>query len=111
MSPLVPPRLRDVRDGDLERASGRYRIPRVGTVAVAARAGRVYVRVNDGLEYPTFLLGEGLRYIPGLDAWLGFPAEAAASTPAGSAAKHERSEIQRMLWLSIFAVGEGQRVR
>ena len=67
------------------------------------------MRVGEGLEYPTVPLGDGTRYVPGLDVWLGFPA-AKASTEAAEGVKGERRADARLEWLSIFTVADGRRV-
>ncbi len=106
--PLRAPACTDVRGPDMARAAGRYGVPGVGAVTLTARAERLFVRVNDGLGYPTVRVGDGLRYVPGLDAWVGFSGPATShvpSTPSGS------ERFSRLHWLSIFAVSEGQRLR
>jgi CubicO group peptidase (beta-lactamase class C family) len=104
------PRYHDVRGADVARAAGRYRVPGVGRVALAARGGRLFVRVNDGLEYPSVRVGENLRYVPGLDVWFGFPERASPSRPAAPARAAD-DRFSRLAWLSIFAVAEGDRAR
>ena len=59
--------------------SGTYRIPDVGELQVITSPGdarRMHVRLR-GVEYAAFPVGQGVRYVPGLDAYLRFtPAEA-----------------------------------
>lgn len=106
-APVVAPTYRDVQGADVALAAGRYRVPGVGDVTLTARAGRLFVRVNDGLEYASVRVGDDVRYVPGLDVWFGFPAVAAS----GSAPAPVPEPFPRLGWLSIFAVGEGGRVR
>ena len=94
--PLAVPAFEELRREEMDAAAGRYRVQGLGTVDVRVREGRAYVRVDDGIEYPAFPLGDGQLYVPGLDAWIGFPA------PAGR-------PIRRLSWLSIFHVGQGER--
>ena len=108
-APLVVPNYVDVRGAALADVAGRYAVDAVGRVTLTARGDRLFVRVGEGLEYPTFPLGDGTRYVPGLDVWLGFPA-AKASTGAAEGLKAERRAGTQLQWLSIFTVAEGRRV-
>ena len=106
---LETPSFLTVKGAALPLAAGRYRTAGVGTVALTARAGRLYVRVNDGLRYPSFDVGDGVRYVPGLDAWFAFPA--AADSARASVARGADPRFSRLRWTSIFALGDGVRVR
>ena len=79
----------------------------VGRVTLTAGGDRLFVRVGEGLEYPTFPLADGTRYVPGLDVWFGFPA-ATASAGAAESVKGERRADTRLHWLSIFTVANGR---
>ena len=104
---LENPAFVEVKGADLSRAAGRFRVSGVGTATLTARGRRLYVRVNDGLQYPSFDVGDNVRYVPGLDVWFGFPA--AASKPPTSPAHGGDGRFSRLLWTSIFAVGDGLR--
>jgi len=106
---IVVPDYVDVRGAALADIAGRYVVDAVGRVTLTARGDRLFVRVGEGLEYPTFPLGDGTRYVPGLDVWLGFPA-AKASTGTAAGVKGEPRADGRLQWLSIFTVADGRRV-
>jgi CubicO group peptidase (beta-lactamase class C family) len=86
---------------DLAALAGTYRVDRVGMVTLAVRARRLFVRIGRGIEYPAFPVEDGQLYVPGLDVWIGFPADSASDTT--------RRGFRRMSWLSIFEVSEGRR--
>ena len=104
---LETPTFVEVKGADLSRAAGRFRVSGVGTATLTARGRRLYVRVNDGLQYPSVDVGDNVRYVPGLDVWFGFPA--AASKPPTSPAHRGDGRFSRLRWTSIFAAGEGVR--
>ena len=107
--PLESPRFQKLERADVSLAAGRFRVSGVGTVTLAARGSRLVVRVGDGLEYPSFDVGDDVRYVPGLDVWFGF--EAPTSAPGSSLARGGDQRFSRLRWSSIFAVGDGVRVR
>ena len=94
------PRYADVTRS-LARGVGRYRVAGVGVVSVAVRDGRAFIRVERGIEYPAFPVGDGQLYVPGLDVWIGFPTDGAVA----------ELPFTRLTWLSIFVVGDGVRER
>ncbi|HEX2078895.1 MAG TPA: hypothetical protein VHG08_14330 [Longimicrobium sp.] len=96
--PLEVPPFAGLDADALAAISGTFRVDGVGVVTLAARERRAYLRIGDGIEYPAFLPGDGQLYVPGLDVWLGFP----AAPPA---------PFQRLTWLSIFHVAQGERAR
>jgi hypothetical protein len=107
--PVESPSFEELKGADLSLAAGRFRVAGVGTVKLAARGNRLFVRVNDGLEYPSVDAGDHVRYVPGLDVWFGFEARDSMSRSPGARRTDER--FARLRWLSIFAVGEGVRLR
>ena len=104
---LETPSFLAVKGDDLSLAAGRFRVTGVGTVRLTARGGRLYVRVNDQLEYRSFDVGDNVRYVPGLDVWFGF--EEPAAIPRSPSARGGDERFSRLRWLSIFAAGEGVR--
>lgn len=54
------------------RLAGRYAVDGVGTVEVTASGGRLRMRIDDGLTFDAFGVGDGVYYVPGTDAWIGF---------------------------------------
>lgn len=80
----------------LESVPGSYQVEGIGNVEIIRRRDHAMVRVDHGLRYPAYPLGDGQLYVPGLDAWIGFPAD----TSPG---------FDRLTWLSIFQVGDGLR--
>lgn len=80
----------------LNAVAGTYRVDGVGTVALERRGRHALIRIQDGLDYPAFLLGDGQLYVPGLDVWIGFPADSAV-------------RFRRLRWVSIFHVATGER--
>jgi CubicO group peptidase (beta-lactamase class C family) len=105
---LETPSFLAVKGDDLSVAAGRFRVTGVGTVRLTTRGGQLYVRVNDQLEYRSFDVGDNVRYVPGLDAWFGFPA---TTSNGASAARRGDERFSRLRWTSIFAFGDGVRVR
>jgi CubicO group peptidase (beta-lactamase class C family) len=103
---LETPSFLAVRGDDLPLAAGRFRVAGVGMVAITARGGQLYVRVNDQLEYRSFDVGDNVRYVPGLDVWFGFPA---ATSTGASATRRGDERFSRLRWTSIFDVGDGVR--
>jgi CubicO group peptidase (beta-lactamase class C family) len=97
VSPLA---FTDLNAADIDSVAGRYAVDRVGTVTLAVRDKRLFARVDRGIEYPAIPVGDGQLYVPGLDVWIGFPAD------TGTARR-----FQRVSWLSIFLVSEGGRVQ
>ena len=100
-APITEPQHAALGPATLSRAVGRYRVARVGVVTVRVRDRRAYIRIDRGIEYPAFPVGDGELYVPGLDAWIGFALEPAAAD----------SPFRRLRWLSIFEVAEGPRER
>ena len=54
---------------DAPVSAGRYRLSDGEGVAVRAQANAVYV-TRRGVEYRAYRIGEGIRYVPGLDVYL-----------------------------------------
>lgn len=73
----------DIPVGTFELASGEL-------VEVVARGPRRSVR-RGGIDYPAYLIGSGIRYVPGLDLYF-------ASAPKG-----------RLQWLTLYESLEGRR--
>lgn len=72
---------------------GQFQLPN-GTVEIVAYGERRSVR-RDGIEYPAYLIGSGIRYVPGLDLYVSGTADG------------------RLRWLSLYedfqAVHESKR--
>jgi CubicO group peptidase (beta-lactamase class C family) len=98
-----PPPALDVPDyaavgaDDIGAITGVYSVDGVGAVTIGAAGRRASIRIDDGIEYPAFFLGDGQLYVPGLDVWVGFP-----SAPG--------RPFQRLTWLSVFHVAGGRRI-
>ena len=100
---IEPPPFTELPARNLALLAGKYVVERVGLVTLDAREGRLFVRIERGLEYPAFLVEDHQLYVPGLDVWIGFPlarARASSGTPG---------PFRRLSWLSIFEVSEGKR--
>jgi CubicO group peptidase (beta-lactamase class C family) len=95
--PVDMPAFANVRREDLRSIAGTFLVEGVGTARIAERDRQLYLRIEDGLEYPAYPVTDGQVYVPGLDLWIGFPV---ADTP-----------FRRITWLSIFHVAEGRRIR
>jgi hypothetical protein len=67
---------------DIPVPLGRYKLGSGETVEIVAQGERRSVRRGD-LDYPAYLIGSGIRYVPGLDVYL-------SGTPNG-----------RLHWLSL----------
>ena len=93
-APIASPTYAQLDTTSASAAAGRYRVDRVGLVTLEARAGRLYLRIARGIEYPAIPVADGPLYVPGLDVWIGFPAD---------------SEFRRLTWLSIFDISQGVR--
>ena len=93
-APIAPPTYAQLDTASASAAAGRYQVDRVGLVTLEARAGRLYVRIARGIEYPAVPVDDGQLYVPGLDVWIGFPAD---------------SEFRRLTWLSIYEISQGAR--
>ena len=113
MRPLVMRALIDILDGKpppaiprhrytpldsvaLRSIPGTFRVDGVGAVSISRRGDHAVIRIDGGLDYPAYPLGDGQLYVPGLDVWVGFPAEGGAA-------------FSSLTWLSIFHVAEGVR--
>lgn len=96
--PVAAPRYAKLPES-LSRGAGRYRVDRVGMVDVTVRDGRAFIRIERGIEYPAFSVGDGQLYVPGLDVWIGFSPDAAVA----------ESPFRQLTWSSIFVVGNGVR--
>lgn len=90
-----PPTLVPLKRDETATIAGRYAVPDLGAVTIDADQGALSIRIDDGLRYPAFVVGNGVWYVPGLDVWFGL--ERAAN------ADHLR-------WLSVFRVTEGERM-
>ncbi|HVL29317.1 MAG TPA: hypothetical protein VM326_01200, partial [Sphingomicrobium sp.] len=55
--------------GDREAAPGRYRLPDGESLSVVRAGGGVTV-TRRGIAYPAYRVGEGIRYLPGLDIYI-----------------------------------------
>ena len=53
----------------IDAAAGLYRLPIGETVSMRVE-GRQMAIVREGLSYPAYLFGSGIRYVPGLDLYL-----------------------------------------
>lgn len=81
---------------DLNAAVGEY--ARDSTMQITVLAGSpASVRVDNGLEYAAFAVGDGMLYVPGLDAYLSF------------AERHDGRYL-RMDWESVFAAFSARRI-
>lgn len=68
----VPPPLMALPGGDpMVDPTGRYRVAEVGDVALR-RDGRQLGLLLRDVEYKSFAIGNGVHYVPGLDAYLRF---------------------------------------
>lgn len=63
---IAPPAAATVAD-----PSGVYRVPQLGIVVISSEGERRAVRVNR-VDYEAYPVGQGVRYVPGLDAYLRF---------------------------------------
>ncbi len=70
---------------------GRFKLASSETIEVVAYGERRSVR-HGGLEYPAYLIGSGIRYVPGLDAYL-------AGAPN-----------RRLQWLSLYEDLQGKTI-
>ncbi len=69
---------------DVPVAAGTYRLPTGERVAVARAEQRVGAVDRGGISYPAYRIGEGVRYVPGLDVFV-------SGAPGGG-----------MHWLSLY---------
>jgi hypothetical protein len=77
---------------DIAAVSGRYRLPGLGTVALARDGERLTVRQGSGPRHIVYPVGHATLYVPGLDAYL----------PVGPAGE--------LHWDSLLHAGLGRRL-
>lgn len=65
------PAFRRVPRAERSQLAGRYAVDGVGTIAVTEAGGRLRMRIDDGLEFDAFGVGDGVYYVPGTDGWFG----------------------------------------
>jgi hypothetical protein len=88
----------DLTTSSLPEAAGAFNVEGIGDVIIESRDGRGYLTLPNGLEYQAIPVADGQLYIPGLDVWIGFPATS-------------QDSFSKLIWLSVFHVGNGRRLK